>query len=69
MKFLKYSNFETKKLIFLSPKLISITSDSNKLFKSEIIVSVASLSCTEKAFASAIRTSALGMSATGYLHF
>ncbi len=38
IKFLKYSKFNTKKLIFLSPKLISITSGTNKLFKSEIIV-------------------------------
>ena len=38
IKFLKFSKFNTKKLIYLSPKWISQTSESNKLFKSEIIV-------------------------------
>ena len=37
-KFLKFSKFNTKKAIFLNPKLISDTSQSNKLYKSEIIV-------------------------------
>jgi len=38
LKYLKYSKFDTKKLIYLSPKWISNTSNANKLFKSEIIV-------------------------------
>ena len=38
IKFLKLSEFNTKKLIYLGPKWISKTSEANKLFKSEVIV-------------------------------
>lgn len=38
IKYLKFSKFNTKKLIYLSPKWISQTSEANKLFKSEVIV-------------------------------
>lgn len=38
IKYLQFSEFNTKKLIYLNPKWISKTSGSNQLFKSNIIV-------------------------------